>query len=115
MADFYTDHDVVTTQQLGRARARDAEQLLIAAQQRRTFITHNGDDFVLLHEAWRIWSRSWRLAPLPLHAGILIIPQSPHLGHEQAAREVDKLVRAGSPLANELFTWRHARGWSRAQ
>ena len=130
MADFYTDHDVaprlaillhamghdvVTTRQLGLTRAGDEEQLLTAAQQQRVFVTHSGDDFLLLHRAWRLCSRSCLPTPPPEHAGILVIPQAPRLGHHVAARALDGLVKAGVPLANELYRWRHGSSWTRSR
>ncbi len=45
-------HDVVHSQDLGLKYAPDDEQLLVAANDRRIFITKNGDDYFLLHSAW---------------------------------------------------------------
>ncbi len=123
MADLYIDHNVAlhiaqalrrhghnvaTVPELRAERAKDDEQLLVAAQQGRILVTHDVKDFRLLHDAWRRWSRAWRIAPQ--HSGILIIPQAPQWSFEQAAQEVDQFLRTGQPLPNELYEWRSTSG-----
>src|SRR5919199_1379955 len=78
-------HDVVTSRDLGR-------------------------DFVVLNPAWRHWSRAWR-APVE-HAGILIVPQAPHLLPDLAAQEPDA-IQARVSLANECWSyeWRTLHDW----
>ena len=51
----------------------------------------------------------------PQHAGILIIAQAPHLLPEAAAKELDRLVANGAPMADELYLydWQGGRGWLR--
>jgi hypothetical protein len=56
-------NDAVTTNALRRKGARDQQQLLFAAQQHRILITSNGEDFRLLHDAWRDWSAAWGIRP----------------------------------------------------
>lgn len=66
MAAFYTDqpvarattelvraagHSVTRTQQIGRGRAADDEQLLYTAQQDWILISHD-NDFIWLHQIW---------------------------------------------------------------
>jgi len=55
------------------SRAGDQSHLLYAAQVQRTPVTNNIKDFLLLHRAWREWSRAWNT--LQSHAGILLVPQ----------------------------------------
>ncbi len=66
MADLYVDHNVargitnqlrvrghnvVAARELGLERAKDDAHLLLAAQQGRTFLSHNRQDFEMLHDA----------------------------------------------------------------
>ncbi len=121
MADLYTDHnvalqiavllraaghDVVTARERNLERAGDDEQLLAAAEVGRLLITHNAKDFILLHDAWRRWSKAWNLAAH--HAGILVIPQLPPA---RAAQEIDDFLRSRPRLQDELYLWRAASGW----
>jgi hypothetical protein len=86
--------------------ASDPAKLLFAARQGRVFVTQNGYDFKVLHEAWRHW-------PLPLrHAGILVLPQQ-RWTPEQAAEQIDQLARSGTKLTNELYEWKPGEGWVR--
>lgn len=117
MADFYFDadvtpafrllladhgHDVLTTQELGQVTALDAEQLLTATELGRVLVTHNGKDFRTLCQAWPTWRRTWGLAPTN-HAGVIAIPQQTLLPCPQAARRIDRLVRARQPLWGALW------------
>ncbi len=126
MADFYADqnisldliallrgrgHTAITARDLGLERARDDEHLLVAAERGRMLLTYNRDDFELLHDAWRRWSRAWQVTAA--HAGILIAPHPPHRSVAEAAREIDSLLASGYPLANELYRWRPVGGWVR--
>jgi len=125
VAAFYADNDVsvhvatelialghtaATARSLGLTRADDATQLLTAAQQHWLLITCNGTDFLLLHLAWRLWSQAWAVQPVPLHAGILWIPQQRWLA-PTAAQEIDAFVRAGLQVANTLYQWTPSGGW----
>jgi len=121
VAAFYLDHDVAngteetlralgygatTTRELHFQRVSDAEQLLIAARSSWTLVTHNGKDFRLLQKARRLW-------PGPFaHAGILIVPQQRWAAAETAAR-LDRFIRSGLLLINELYAWSPSRGWAR--
>jgi predicted nuclease of predicted toxin-antitoxin system len=66
VASFYIDHDVNvrvaqhlhalghaarTARDLQLERAQDDQQLLVAAQNGWTLVTHNRKDFILLHRA----------------------------------------------------------------
>lgn len=67
-------HDVATVRDLGLAGASDGTHLLKAEQERRLLISHNGDDFYLLHDAWLRWFQAHAPPPVPRHAGVLIVP-----------------------------------------
>lgn len=129
MAAFYTDNDValsavdllaaaghaaVGARDLRFEYASDDEQLLVASQQRRTLVTHNERDFILLHDAWQRWSGAWGIR-IP-HAGILILPQGTRYGVLWDAERItqailDCLARC-QPIANEVLRWK-GEHWQR--
>ncbi len=110
-------HDVLTAWDLGLITADDDVHLSTAADDTRILVTHNKKDFLLLHKAWRRWPLVWVVAvtraggnvpPGALtHAGVVIIPQQPHLRSVDAALAVDSLVRdsfvRGRMLTNEFY------------
>ncbi len=51
-----TGHTAATARDLRREGDSDDEQLLVASQQSRIFVTHNESDFILLYDAWQRWS-----------------------------------------------------------
>ncbi len=121
MAAFYLDHNValqvvrllaraghtaISTRSLGRQRADDDEQLLLAAQHRWIVATHNEDDFELLHKAWLRWSHAWNVSPT--HAGVLILE---HVPPPDIAQALLQLTIYGWPLTNHLYKWSKTRGW----
>jgi len=111
-------HQVVTTREIGLARASDAELLLTAAQRGWILVTHNADDFTLLDDGWHRWSAAWGIPVV--HAGILLLPQATpaertqgRLGPPELADLIRGLLVSGSPGANELWQWKRAAGWLR--
>jgi predicted nuclease of predicted toxin-antitoxin system len=66
-------HVAISARDLRLRRATDDEQLLVAADAGRVFVTHNEDDFTLLHDAWRKWFSAKGVQAQ--HAGILVVPQ----------------------------------------
>jgi len=52
-------HDVVSARSLDLRSATDAEHLLNAALSNRILVSHNFDDYELLHDAWQRWSTAW--------------------------------------------------------
>ena len=105
-------HDILSTQDRGQTRASDDQQLLTAYQLGRILVTHNAGDFRLVHYAWRLWPGALGLE-WPPHPGILVIPQPPELSIERAAEELDKFVRSGRRIVNELYRLRVPGGWQR--
>ena len=103
-------HDVVTAYSLGLDGADDDVHLLASARDDRILVTNNGKDFLLLHKAWRRWSQAWGVARS--HAGILIIPQWPHLAPDLAVQAIHS-IQARVPLANELYAydWQTLHDW----
>jgi predicted nuclease of predicted toxin-antitoxin system len=59
--------DVLRTEEAGKDRASDEEQLVFAAGEKRALFTFNIRDFAPLHEQWQAICRS--------HAGIIVSQQ----------------------------------------
>jgi hypothetical protein len=104
-------HDAVSTSQLGNKGRKDSWQLAFAAHERRTLVTCNIRDFVMLHEAWTSWSQEWRVDTQFPHAGILLIPQRPSIPSSLIVTTIDELLRNEETIANRLFRWRPTTGW----
>ena len=102
-------HAARTARDLQLERAQDDQQLLVAAQNGWTLVTHNRKDFILLHRAWQRWSSAWQVSAH--HAGILIVPH--RWLEDQAALEIDAFIQTRQPLANQLYEWRTTMGWMR--
>lgn len=100
-------YDVVASRELALDRAFDDEQLVFAARSGRVLLTHDIDDFELLHDAWRRWSVDWHVERH--HAGILILPQE--WPHQRKAREIDAFLHTGPVLVNQLYRWKPSIGW----
>ena len=87
----------------------------MAAQQRRILLTCDVADFLLLHSAWRRWFVAYTVAPVPTHAGIVVIPQPDYRRDlwlpDAAAGENNALVSRESSLINRLYLWTASRGW----
>ena len=101
---------MVTTEELGLDAATDDVHLLAAAQAGRILLTHNKKDFLLLHHAWRGWTRAWGIDPS--HAGI-VVPLQDWLP-EREIEEIDASLRSAEAFTNEFVAWeRDARTWVR--
>lgn len=61
--------DVLTTQEAGKKRLNDFEQLEFAVNERRTILTHNKRDFTLLHKSYMLDGKE--------HYGIILSDQRP--------------------------------------
>lgn len=101
-------HDVIHVRDLGTGRATDGHHLLTAAQQRRVLVTHDAEDFRLLHDAWQRWASAWSIDVS--HAGILIIPQRNYLA-ERLVALIEEMLQSRQPLTNRLFRWQPSTGW----
>ncbi len=98
----YDDPDCVRTAvDLGLHRALDGHHLLVAAQAGRIFVTHNGIDFITMHDAWMRWSSAWRVEAA--HAGILIIPQL--WGAARSAVEIARFLGPRTVMLNEIYSY----------
>jgi hypothetical protein len=104
-------HRAYHVRQLGLAGANDATILLAAVRRSLIVITENHQDFLNLHQAWQIWSRAWRVRPLPAHPGIPTIPQLPVARLSETAGAIAQLIGSGRRYANELHQWIITRVW----
>ena len=100
-------YDVVASREIALDRAFDDEQLLYAARTGRVLLTHDVEDYQLLHDAWRRWAVEWGVERH--HAGILILPQE--WPHERKASEIDRFLRTGPDLVNQLYRWQPITDW----
>ena len=101
-------HDIERVQDSGRSGLDDARHLLYAAQHNQVLITHNTEDFLLLHRAWIAWGVSFS------HAGILAIAQA--LPRSQIAHELFAFLLTTPPsgLRGRMFIRRlHSLVWER--
>ena len=127
MASFYLDNDIpvrladclkgegydaITARGLNLRAATDARHLLNAAQRGRILITHNFDDYELLHDAWQPWGEAWHARER--HQGIVVVPQGRRFGidwtPESTARELVNLLETCGDMTNRLIR-RTALGW----
>src|SRR5215510_6348095 len=101
------DHMVLTVRDIGLERAGDHEHFLTAAQRGWILVTHNRQDFFLLHDAWRRWLPVFNVSTV--HAGILVLP---HGLPSQTVQLLEDFLLSGLPLSNELYVWRPMSGWT---
>ncbi len=92
-----------------RSGAKDDVQLLTAAQGGWLFVTNNGGDFRLLHDAWHHWPLVWAVAPPPQHAGILVVGN--RWLADAIADRVHAFVRGHQQSVNRLYLWVDRNGW----
>jgi hypothetical protein len=68
-------------------------------------------DFVMLHEAWLLWSHAWGVQQATGHSGILIIPNGSEVGIDQMVLIIHEMAQRSDILSNTLFRWREVTGW----
>jgi hypothetical protein len=117
MTELYIDQDALDlTRRLGAAglvvtnaresgisTSNDEVHFLLAARSGWTLITHNIEDFKMLHRAWLLWNMQ------PNHSGVLILPQADD--RDMLAHEVIAFFAADLPLTNECYIWSTGLGW----
>jgi hypothetical protein len=88
------------------ARAHDEALFLLAARRQLVVLTHDREDFLLLHRAWQLWSADWGIARD--HSGILAMEQGPP---DRLVAEIESFLQTSLALTNRLYAWRSATGW----
>lgn len=127
MAAFYLDEDLplrlarllvdrghfaVTTDDERRKGAPDARQLIYAAGQGWIFLTHNGDHYRLLHDAWLTWTDVWRIDRR--HAGIIALPHVNATDLTRVTETIHQLVHdSDGSFEDALYERTGAGGWRR--
>ena len=91
----------------------DPDQLLAATGLRRTMVTANTGDFLLLHRAWLAWSANWDLRTMPRHRGILLIHSAKGFDYVGIAGVLEAFVdeHEVDQIENRAFAWTHQGGW----
>jgi predicted nuclease of predicted toxin-antitoxin system len=89
-------HDLVTVNELGLVGQPDSVILAYAKQQNRILLTHNCQDFKLLHQQD------------PNHPGILLVYRdteaSKNMSRQNIVQAITNLEAASIPLSNQLFS-----------
>lgn len=102
-------HTVLTTRSQRRVNATDGDQLVHSALNGWILVSHNANDFKLLHDAWHRWATAYQ-CPL-IHSGILIVPQQ-YWSHERLAHEINAMVASGTDVNNQLYFFdRELQSW----
>lgn len=125
MAHFYLDndlspklvawlqgigHDATHTRWIGRRYAADDEQLVYAMRNGWPIVSHNREDYLLLHRAWHNFPPAWGHAPAPPHAGIILVAQTSP-ADAFAALQLFLGKQPALPLPNQLYWWDGTGGW----
>jgi predicted nuclease of predicted toxin-antitoxin system len=119
---FYLDHNVpldlagqlrargyhaLHTRELGLQQQHDAAQLLTALDRQAVLVTHDRQDYLLLHRLWQLLRA--RYPAVPPHAGILRLPVA---DAAQLAAALEAFVQGGQVAVNAYYHWQPARGWA---
>jgi len=100
-------HQTITTRSMHSERAGDDEQLFLAWRNDWIMVTHDGDDYLLLHSALRRWASACGVTDI--HVGALILPYG--LGEREQARTLDIFVASALPITNAYYEWRADGSW----
>lgn len=105
--------DVVYSRDVFPSGTSDHMHLLTAVQTQRILVTHDRDDFRLLHFAWQDWFAAFAVQPRPRHAGIARLPQSPVLATPRAAQLLQALFDDApeDTVSDRLLEWSPLHGW----
>jgi hypothetical protein len=104
-------HSVISTHDEGREGSPDPHQLFYVTEHNCVLITHNANDFKLLHDAWHLWTYRWQLPHR--HAGIIIAPQTRGYTPPVVAEHVHALTRQEDTFTNALYSLQPRFGWVR--
>lgn len=98
-------YTVVTYRDAGLKGERDDVHLFRVRRNDWLLVTHNGSDFILLHDALHRWHVT------DPHHGILVLPDN--LSNRDEAQALDVFVAAGLNSEGELYEWNPAGSWIR--
>ncbi len=98
-------HRVYTPRSAGTSGVSDDEHLAYAAHHEYTLLTKDPDDFLELHQRWRMTNRD--------HSGILLVYEekdvSKNMSRAQLVLAIDRLIASGVALANAIHILNHWR------
>ncbi len=102
-------HDISVARDLQQTRLTDDAHLLAAAHAGRVLITHDREDFTLLHDAWTSWPAAFGVA-LPPHSGIIVLDPA---RHDVLLSVLGRFLSAITTQAavGQFFWWHHRDGW----
>jgi len=101
-------HTVTTSRAHGLAGRDDVAQLLAAVDLQAVLVTHDREDFLLLHGAWLALAARWQQAEE--HHSIVILPQAKEPQLHRYLTEFDTSQR---PTRNAYWRYRPSDGWTR--
>lgn len=104
-------HTAISTHDEGREGSPDPHQLAYATDHAWVLVTHNANDFRLLHEAWHLWTFQWQISHH--HAGIIIVPQVRGYPPPVVASHIHTLTQREDRFANTLYDLQPRLGWVR--
>jgi hypothetical protein len=102
---------VVSTHDEGREGSPDPHQLFHATEHDWVLVTHNANDFKLLHDAWHLRTYRWRLPHR--HAGIIVAPQIQGYTPSVVAVYIHTLAQQEDSLVNVFYDLQPRFGWVR--
>jgi hypothetical protein len=102
-------HRAITARETKLDRAGDDELVFLAWQNQWITVTHDPDDFLLLHRTLQRWAAHWNQANI--HAGMLTMPDS--LSLREQAFVLDVFIAAELPIINTFYEWQSVGSWVR--
>jgi hypothetical protein len=105
--------DVVFSRNVHPSGTSDHLHLLNSARDSRILITHDKEDFRLLHFAWKDWFDAFAVEPRPQHSGIVRLPQYPELPTSLAVQVLEALFALSTPddFIGRLLEWSRGDSW----
>jgi Domain of unknown function (DUF5615) len=103
--------DMSVARDLQQTRLTDDAQLLAAVRDSRALVTHDREDFTLLHDAWTNWPAAFGVT-FPPHAGIIVLDPARHEVLLGALGDF-LLSITTQALVSQFFWWHHREGWRR--
>ena len=98
-------HHIYTPRSAGTSGVSDEAHLAYAAPRGYTILTKDPDDFLELHQRWRVTNRD--------HSGILLVYEEQevrkNMNRAQIVLAIDRLVVSGVALANAIHILNHWR------
>jgi hypothetical protein len=100
-------HTMFTSRGEGIASGDDITQVLAATDRDAICVTHDTEDFLLVHRTWLALAARWQQADE--HAGIIVLPQE---GESELHRYLADFVQSRRPTRNIYWRYRPSDGWT---